>query len=209
MNGIYRLLLLVALSLIWWEFDSRLGRETVSVSNLLDRKESRGDASLDSIEDLFEILTNRRRRSVLRYLLNEGGHVELCELVRHVAAVENDVSPAAVNVRQRNRVRTALYQHHLGKMDDVGVIDYDKRSGVVSRTDRTERIEPLLVRPGSDRTELTGFAFGLVTLGIGLELVLVPDAATVSGIVLGGIGSTLVLYTYWRGWSDLVGIQGF
>lgn len=156
------------------------------------------------MEDLFEILTNSRRRAVIRYLSTEASRVELCDLVRYVAGEENGISPTTVTVRQRNRVRTALYQHHLEKMDEMGVLEYDKRAGVVRRTEMTERIDGLLDRAGSDQTTLVGYALGALTLGIAMALLLVPEAATVMAIALGGIGSGFVLVTYRSGCDGLV-----
>ena len=84
-----------------------------------------------SKDEVFEMLQNERRRRILRYLLDADDVMTIGELAERIAAVENDTSVAALNSTQRKRVYVALYQTHLPKMDDVGVIDYDRDRGRV------------------------------------------------------------------------------
>ena len=150
----------------------------------------------ESMETVFEALTNNRRRAVLEYLLTEEPIAELPTVVEYVAAKENGTDPTEVTVDQRNRVRTALYQHHLEKLDDYGFVDYDKRAGLVERNGRTERIEPYLTDPPSGGSGPNGYASGLFMAAIGFVLAWVPELATVMALVLGGVGSALVLIAH-------------
>ena len=81
---------------------------------------------------IFDILSNDRRRYVLKYLRQQGRPVELRELSRQVAAWENEIPPEQISFDQRKRVYTALQQAHLPKMEQTGVIEYDTRQGVVT-----------------------------------------------------------------------------
>lgn len=81
---------------------------------------------------IFEVLKNRRRRDVLQYLQEEGGTATLSELAEQIAAWENDIEVQALNSTQRKRVYVALYQTHLPKMDDAGIVDYDRDRGDVT-----------------------------------------------------------------------------
>lgn len=80
---------------------------------------------------IFEVLRASRRREVLRYLDAHGGEASVGTLAEHVAAVENDTEPMSVSSTQRKRAYVALYQVHLPKLADYGVIDYEKARGHV------------------------------------------------------------------------------
>jgi hypothetical protein len=102
------------------------------VSNLDDiGKTSReGGAELTKGE-IFDLLKNRRRRTVIRYLRENDGYAELNDLAEYIAAKENDIDVRQLSSDQRKRVYIGLYQCHLPKMDSLGVIDYDKDRGTI------------------------------------------------------------------------------
>lgn len=83
---------------------------------------STSEASLDAILD---VLSNERRREVCRCVASEDPSSTLRELSECLAARENDVPVAELSSAERKRAYVALYQIHLPKMDDAGVIDFD------------------------------------------------------------------------------------
>ncbi|MCU4742727.1 ArsR family transcriptional regulator [Halobacteria archaeon AArc-m2/3/4] len=87
---------------------------------------------------IFELLKNRRRREVLAYLLDTEETVTLGELAEQLAAWENDTEINALSSDQRKRVYVALYQTHLPKMDDAGIIDYDQDRGLITLSDNAD-----------------------------------------------------------------------
>ena len=96
-------------------------------------RESRRSHEQDSdvpLDVTFTILKNERRRRVLKYVLDAEGRVTLSDVAEHVAAIENDTTPARLGSQQRKRVYIGLYQSHLPKMDDAGVIEFDRDRGV-------------------------------------------------------------------------------
>lgn len=99
-------------------------------------------ASEDSIsdDDIFHILQNERRRYVLQYLQEQAGECTLRDLARQIAAWENETSPQQVSSDERQRVYIALYQAHLPKLDDFGVIDYNQARGIIKQTDLADMI---------------------------------------------------------------------
>lgn len=103
--------------------------EGVESVALLDRD---ADVPLDRT---FEILKNERRRRVLTHLDRADGPVGIGVLAEALAAVENDTTAARVDSTQRKRVYVALYQCHLPKMAELGVVEYDRRAGVVELTE--------------------------------------------------------------------------
>lgn len=88
-----------------------------------------------TLDETFEILKNNRRRLVL-HRLQETGNRSLGELADHVTAAENDVDVSDITSTQRKRVYVGLYQFHLPKMDEMGIIDFDKDRGTVRLTSR-------------------------------------------------------------------------
>jgi len=102
-----------------------------------------GDAELPSTErgdfskdDVFEVLSNRRRRYAIHYLKRRDGEpVAVSELTDWVSSWENGKEIDALNHRERKRVRNALRQFHLPKMDEYGFVAYDSQRGVVELTE--------------------------------------------------------------------------
>ncbi|KTG08391.1 hypothetical protein AUR64_19360 [Haloprofundus marisrubri] len=97
-----------------------------------------------SKDQLFHILQNRRRRDVLWYLRGTEGSVRMRDIAEQVAAWENDTTVEALMSDQRQRVYIALYQEHLPKLDEDGVIDYNKSRGIVERNDVADQFDPYL-----------------------------------------------------------------
>ncbi|MFW6384734.1 MAG: DUF7344 domain-containing protein [Halodesulfurarchaeum sp.] len=104
-----------------------------------------------SPDEIFEILSNHRRRMVLYYLRQQGDVIDVRELAEEVAAMENDVAVSELTSQQRKRVYVSLYQTHLPKMDEMNLIEYDKDEGTVRLTDQTTTIDRYLT-DDQDRT---------------------------------------------------------
>ena len=102
-----------------------------------------------SLDLIFGILKNGRRRRVIKYLRDAEGEVTLSDLAEHIAAIENDTTPAQRTSSQRKCVYVGLYQCHLPKMDDAGVIEYNQARGLVRRTDQAQYFEQYLDRSAS------------------------------------------------------------
>lgn len=89
-----------------------------------------------AVDRAIELLASTRRRRLLRYLAsNEDAPVNREELARLVHTDEDS---------QLNAVRTVLAHHHLPKLADAGMIEYDHRSGAVRPSDRLDELQPLL-----------------------------------------------------------------
>jgi DNA-binding transcriptional ArsR family regulator len=94
---------------------------------------------------LFEVLSNRRRRYALHYLMQvEGETVDLGDISTQVAAWENGIDPDDLGYRDRKAVHTSLYQYHVPKLDDAGIVEYDSQRGVVRPTGRDEAFDVYL-----------------------------------------------------------------
>lgn len=75
-----------------------------------------------SIDDVFTILSNSRRRAVISALMDEG-QLTKRELIDRVTASETDVPVPEIESDERRRVQITLHQTHLPKLEDYGVIE--------------------------------------------------------------------------------------
>lgn len=148
----------------------------------------------DSRNQVFEVLKNARRRAVLRYLLYEDPEAEFRELVEYVAAKENGADPDAIGADERNRVRTALYQHHLDKLAETGFIEYQKREGIVRRNGRTDEVVEFIEPSAQGRPTNAIYALGATVLGLGILILTIPAVTAVAGIAISILGIGVVLY---------------
>ena len=83
-----------------------------------------------SRDEVYDILSNARRRFVIYFLRDRREPVELSELSDRVAAWENDVPVEELTDQQVKRVYVSLYQTHIPKLEDTGIVEYDSDSGV-------------------------------------------------------------------------------
>ena len=153
----------------------------------------------DQTQDvIYETLKNARRREVLRYLLFEENPAQFTDVVRYVASRENDTSPRAVSTDQRNRVRTALYQHHLDKLQTNGFIDYDKRAGVIQLKDEAKPLTNYLDPQADTRERTVEYAFGVLFLTLGVLLVVFGQWSASIAVAIVVSGGALLAYEYQR-----------
>lgn len=89
-------------------------------------------------EEIFQLLSNRRRRYALHYLDQVDDPVSIRDLSEQIAAWEYEIDLADVTPTIRKRIYTALHQGHLPKMDRLGVIDYDNDRGTVCHAERVK-----------------------------------------------------------------------
>ena len=113
------------------------------------------DAGSLSTDEIFHLLQNQRRRRVLQYLHDhdDGQGVDMRDVVEWVAAIEHDTTVQALRSEERQRVYIALYQSHLPKLADAGVIEYDQRKGWIETTDMTPQFEQYVVEDEDTESE--------------------------------------------------------
>lgn len=117
--------------------------------------------------DLLEILSNRRRRLLWRLLRRESGELELNDASRRIAARENDIAPSDVDYDQRKSVYNSLRQFHCQKMDEAGLIEFDKRESVVRPGTKLPEELTITVEPD------TGNVLGQISASLGIASVIV------------------------------------
>jgi hypothetical protein len=103
-----------------------------------------GDAAPEpSREVMFDLLGNSRRRRVLRHLLAER-EITLTDLSARIAAWENDTAVSDLTSRERKQVYSSLYQTHVPRLGEHGLVTYDADERVVRLTGDEERLRRYL-----------------------------------------------------------------
>ena len=161
---------------------------------------SEGDLPLDQV---FEILKNRRRREVLQYLRESENEVTLGEVAEHIAAIENDTTVDAISSSERKRVYVGLYQCHLPKMDDMNIVSFNQNRGRIELAENAAQLEPFIEEESEERLDwykyyagiaaIAGILFlGTVAAGISSAL---TSTLILAGMV-GAVGTCAAMHTY-------------
>lgn len=177
-----------------------------SLESIDDVDVSSGEATTDalSLDVIFEALKNERRRRVIHYLKEAEQQVELGNIAERIAADENDKTVAEVTYEERKRVYVALYQCHLPKLDDMGIISFNKPRGVMELRETAQQLEPYLTNVGRSREWYRYYAAIVLTGSIALTGILLATqstAATVATMVglLAAVGGVAMVHA----WSSL------
>lgn len=140
--------------------------ETID-TQLLGESESKQETTAQK-DRVFEMLSNLRRRRVLRYLRAHEGEspVLLRALAEQIAAWENDTSVGSVTYKQRKRVYTSLYQSHLPRLHRCGFIEYDANRGTIELTPEGEQLDIYLEIVPKDEIPWSEVYLGLSAVAI-------------------------------------------
>ena len=149
-----------------------------------------GEETYVERDEIYTLLSNRRRRNVIHSLLDDGPESNIGELATLLAAWENGCSADEVTSKQRKRVYTALRQTHLPKLAEAGVLEYDEDRGSVELTPAGTELRKYLWHP--HEVQWTRYYAAACALGVGLvglSLVLpslgrVPPAVLASLVLL-------------------------
>lgn len=94
------------------------------------------------LDELFDVLSDRRRRFVLYHLGDAGGSTTRDALVDRIAARE--AADGDGDGPNREHVVAELHHVHLPRLSDAGLIEYDQRNGDVVVTEKFDRAERFL-----------------------------------------------------------------
>ncbi|WP_083898795.1 DUF7344 domain-containing protein [Natronococcus jeotgali] len=183
--------------------DHRLQNEEEAYPDFCSRSEPL------SKEEIFHLLSTSRRRDVIQYLLETGDQVRLPTLATYIAAVEHETSVSDVTQAQYQRIYIPLYQSHLPKLDEAGVIRYNSSCGRLEPTERLNVFAPYLglspleksnaqsrfETPGSDKQAVNNWYLVAAGLSAILLLAVTLGLIPISGEFLGGIIIALFLAT--------------
>ena len=179
--------------------------QTPATTDLGGQHDGEREADAEPLEkdDIFHLLQNQRRRDSLRYLKAADDSVRMRDLAEQVAAWEHDTTLQALTSDQRQRVYIALYQSHLPKLDEEGIIEYNQSRGIVERTPRASQLDPYLETDGSDEDDRTesrdvfdkrggyyGGVLGLSTLLLGGTALNLSLASLLTVVAVGVVALT-------------------
>ncbi|WP_408957102.1 hypothetical protein [Natrinema sp. 74] len=126
--------------------------------------------------EVFDLLSNQRRRYAIHYCKREDEPVTLGDLAEHVAAWELDKEIAEITSAERKRVYTSLQQTHLPTLERADMIKFDDRT--VELTDEAARLDVYLDIVPDDSVPWGVYYLGLTAVGSvvmgGLWLGVVP-----------------------------------
>lgn len=106
-------------------------------------------AALESSE-VFSLLANRRRLEAIKVLSGVDGAIEFGELAETLACVEQETTREALSSDDRQAVYVSLYQTHVPKLRDAGVVEYDDDAGLVAPTDDLSQLTQYLDVDGDE-----------------------------------------------------------
>ena len=98
------------------------------------------DADL-SQDEIFDVLSNRRRRYAIHALKRAEEPLDVSELSTYVTAWELDVDPEQVKYEDRRNVHSTLRRTHLPKLEDANVVTVDEETDLVRPTPALEDLE--------------------------------------------------------------------
>lgn len=129
-------------------------------------------------EELYDALSNDRRRACIRTLDAEAGWMRVKALANTIA---NETAADPEGAVESTYI--SLIQIHLPKLEDYGVVSYDEEEKVVAPGPAYDQVETCLedhANPGRDRSTVSHHpvVFGLSVFGLVLALV-VPTVSTV------------------------------
>lgn len=175
--------------------------ETDADANEQVQDEAQEDASRDlPLDQIFEILKNERRRTVLHYLHEQDETVSLGELAEYVAAIENDKEVPKVTSNERKCVYVGLYQCHLPKMDNMGIVEFNQNRGRISLGPNADQLDKYLGQSGESERPWPAY-YGSVAVG-GFALLLASSfgaaaigltPTVVTALVIAGIAGTAAM----------------
>ncbi|MFC4439585.1 MULTISPECIES: DUF7344 domain-containing protein [Natrialbaceae] len=113
--------------------------------------------------EIFDLLSNHRRRYTIHYCKRENGPVELGDLAEHVAAWELDKEIEGLTSAERKRVYTSLQQTHLPTLEKANMVEFDNRT--IELTDQASDLEVYLDIVPGDSIPWGVYYLGLSAIG--------------------------------------------
>ena len=165
-----------------------------------------GEASLSS-SDVYDVLSDKRRRYAIHYLKQVGERVNVRDLAEQVAAWENDKPIERLDSQERKRVYISLYQSHLSTLADQGIVDYDEDAGTVELNEALSETD-IYLEVVSDRNIPWSYFYLGLTAASGallvltwLEIGILREISTLSiaAVIVVSYGITAAVQTIQRG----------
>ena len=129
-----------------------------------------------SEDEIYDVLSNRRRRFVIHALKREEEPVDISDLSAHVAAWELGKDPEEVCYEDHRSVYSTLRRTHLPKLEEKEVVAVDTDENVVRATPALERLDIYVEALGSREIPWSLYYVGLTGVAVALLLAVTVDA---------------------------------
>ncbi|QRV13463.1 hypothetical protein JMJ58_10830 [Haloterrigena salifodinae] len=139
--------------------------------------------------EIFDLLSNHRRRYAIHYCKREDEPVTLGDLAEHVAAWELDKEVEEITSAERKRVYTSLQQTHLPTLERAEMIEFDNRT--IELTDEASELDVYL-----DVVPADSIPWGLYYLGLAIVSSVVMTGLWLEVVPTGAVSEL--------GWATLV-----
>ncbi|THE65213.1 hypothetical protein D8Y22_08345 [Salinadaptatus halalkaliphilus] len=114
--------------------------------------------------EIFDLLSNQRRRYAIHYCKREDEPVTLGDLAEHVAAWELDKDVEELTSAERKRVYTSLQQNHLPTLERANMIAFDDRT--IELTEEAADLDVYLDIVPGDSVPWGTYYLGLAAVGL-------------------------------------------
>lgn len=112
-----------------------------SPKEVVDDSSDSADSSLDTV---FGLLTNQRRRYALAYITDHPQPIALADVAKAIAVWENDVPVTEIPTKEIQAISISLHHHHLPRLADANVITFDKESNQIRASETAGRVRRAL-----------------------------------------------------------------
>ena len=126
--------------------------------------------------DVFEILSNRRRRFALHAIKRREEPIELSELSEQIAAWEMDTEPEQISYEDRRGVYVTLKTTHLPMMDEQGVIEFEQQTKTVESTELLSELDVYIETLREDEIPWSTYYIGLAVICFSIVIAVGADA---------------------------------
>lgn len=113
-----------------------------------------GDGDL-SPETTFDLLSDRRRRTVVAFLLIHKRSLTVSDLAKLIAEREHETEITELSGDEVRAIHTDLYHVHVPRLADAGVVEYDEKRDLVEPTELLRRLEPHVWPPEESNSRST------------------------------------------------------
>ncbi|WP_281194179.1 transcriptional regulator [Halorubrum sp. F4] len=120
-------------------------------------------------DEIFDVLSNRRRRFVIHALKRTEEPLDVSELSTHVTAWELDVEPGEVEYEDRRNVYSTLQRTHLPKLEEKDIVEVDEENRV-RPTPALENLDIYIEALGSREIPWSLYYVGLAGVAVSLLL---------------------------------------
>lgn len=154
-------------------------------------------------DEVFKLLSNRRRRYAVHACKRSEAPVELGDLSEQVAAWEHGKMPSEVSYDERRSVYSAMQQTHLPTMEDAGVVEVERSE--IELTDAARELDIYLDIVPENSIPWAEYYLGLTFVAVllvasvwtGIYPSSIPDIAW-TGLIVTGFLASSVYHVWWN-----------